>query len=340
MKISKKILVLVLAAVMIAALFTACGNKAQVTETTTQVQTTAAQTTEAATTAKAVSAFPLKVTDAGGTEMTIEKEPAGIISLTLGSDEMLLGLIDASRIKGLTGYSDDIGISNVAEAAKAVTERVSLKTMEKILQLQPDLIFTDTWTDPKQIQQLRDAGITVYVFATPNNYEAQKKTILDLAHVVGADDKGAEITAWMDGKLNAVNEKLKAIKPEDKLRIMDYGEMGSSGKGTNFDDIVTRAGLINVVAEAGLENWPTLSKEQIVQMNPDIIELPSWFYDSKNTLEGMKDTLKKDASLATVNAIKNDRFISVPNPYVSAVSQYVVLGIEDIAAAAYPDLFK
>jgi len=341
----KVIIAIAISILMITALFAACSTKVQQAQAnqTTQVQTTQARITEtgkASETEKTAPAFPLKVTDAGGTEMTIEKEPARIISLTLGSDEMLMGLVDKSRIKALCIYAEDAGISNIAEEAKAIPERATMKSIEKIIEMQPDLVFTDTWTKPEEIQQLRDAKITVYVFATPNNYDGQKKVIIELAHVVGADEKGTELTAWMDEKLKAIEEKLKSIKPEDKLRVMDYGEMGSSGKNTNFDDIVTRAGLVNVVAEAGIEGWPMLSKEKIVEMNPDIIVLPSWYYDSKNSLQGMKDTLKADASLATVNAIKNDRLISVPNPHLSAISQYVVLGIEDIAAAAYPEMFK
>ncbi len=341
----KSIIVFAITVFMITTLFAACGDKGaqqsdagQTTlETSGQEASTQAQTSKPET---AAAVFPLKVTDALGAEMTIEKEPANIISLTLGSDEMLMGLVDKSRIKALTVYAEDAGISNIAEEAKAIPERASLKSIEKIIELQPDLVVTDTWTDPKEVQQLRDARITVYVFATPNNYETQKKVIMELARVVGAEEKGTELTAWMDEKLKAVEEKLASVAPENKLRVMDYGEMGSSGIGTNFDDIVTRAGLINVVAEAGMKDWPTLTKEQMIELNPDIIVLPSWYYDSKNSLQGMKDRLKNDTSLATINAIKNDRLISVPNPHVSAVSQYVVLGIEDVAAAAYPELFK
>ena len=143
----------------------------------------------------------------------------------------------------------------------------------------------------------------------------------------------------MKEKLEAVEDKLALLKPEERLTVMDYGEMGSSGLGTNFDDIVTRAGLINVTSRAGLTGWPMLSKEKIIEYNPDIIILPSWFYDHKNSLEGMKNTLKSDASLRTVNAIKNDRLISVPNQHISAISQYVVLAVENVAREAYPELF-
>ncbi|MGE5613885.1 MAG: ABC transporter substrate-binding protein [Bacillota bacterium] len=284
--------------------------------------------------------FPLKVTDANGDEMIIKNEPKRIISLTLGSDEMLLGLIDKSRIAALTRYADDAGISNIAEEAAGIPERVSMDQVEKIISLQPDLILLDTWVQADYIKQLRDAGITVYAFRTPCNIDEQKAVIKEIAHLVGADEKGEEIVRWMDEKLDAVEEKLARIKPEERRTVMDYGEMGSSGRGTNFDDIVTRAGLVNVVARAGMTGWPMVSKEQIIEFNPDIIILPSWYYDPKNSLEGMINTLKGDASLSTVNAIKNDRLITVPNQHISAISQYVVLAVEDVARAAYPELFE
>lgn len=283
--------------------------------------------------------FPLKVTDANGDEMVIQSKPSRIISQTLGSDEILLGLIDKSRIAALTRYADDPGISNIAEEAAEISERVTMDNVEKTISLQPDLVILDTWVDANYIKQLRDAGINVYAFKTPCNIDEQIDVIAEIAHLVGEDEKGGEIIKWMKEKLEAVEDKLALLKPEERLTVMDYGEMGSSGLGTNFDDIVTRAGLINVTSRAGLTGWPMLSKEKIIEYNPDIIILPSWFYDHKNSLEGMKNTLKSDASLRMVNAIKNDRLISVPNQHISAISQYVVLAVENVAREAYPELF-
>ena len=296
-------------------------------------QTTAKETAEA-------QKFPLKATDAGGFEMTVASEPQHIVSLTLGSDEMLLGLLGKSRITALSRYADDAGISNVSAEAAGVQERVSADKIENIIALKPDMVILDTWTDSKSIKQLRDAGITVYTFKTPSNINEQEAVITELANITGADEKGREIVGWMEAKLKEVESRLSKLKPEEKLTVMDYGEMGSSGKGTNVDDIETRAGLINVVAKAGMEGWPTVSKEKMIEMNPDIIILPSWYYDQKNSLQGMIDTLKNDKSLQTVKAISGDRLITVPNPHISAISQYVVLGVEDLAKTAYPELFK
>lgn len=288
----------------------------------------------------ASSEFPLTVTDANGDTMTLENPPQRIVSLTLGSDEILFSLVGKSRLVSLTRYADDEGISNIAAEAKGVGARTTMDMIENIIALAPDLVILDTWADVNYIKQLRDSGITVYAFRTPNNIDEQKMVIAELAHLVGADGKGQEIINWMDEKLKAVEDKLSALKPGQKLTVMDYGELGSSGKGTNFDDIVTRAGLINVISRAGIEGWPMISKEKIIEFNPDIIILPSWYYDANNSFESMRDSLVNDPSLQTVSAIKNGRIISVPNPHISAISQYVVLAVEDVATAAYPGLFE
>jgi len=272
--------------------------------------------------------------------MTIPNEPQRIVSLTLGSDEMLLGLVDKSRILALTRYAEDAGISNISAEAAGVGETATMDKLEAVIAMKPDLVILDTWADAKYVKQLRDAGINVYAFQTPCNIDEQKITISELANITGADTKGKELVDWMDAKLKEVDARLTQLKPEDKLTVMDYGEMGSSGKGTNVDDIMTRAGLINVVSRAGIEGWPTLSKEKIIEFNPDIILLPSWYYDQKNSLQGMIETLKSDKSLQTVKAISGDKLIAVPNPHISAISQYVVLAVEDVAKAAYPELFK
>lgn len=284
--------------------------------------------------------YPMTVKDANGYEMTIQSEPQHIVSLTLGSDEILLALVDKSRITALTQYADDAGISNIAGEAASIKGRAVMDKSENIIALQPDLIILDTWADANIVKQFRDAGINVYTFKTPNNIDEQKAVIKELAQVVGADAKGREITDWMDAKLAEVEDKLAALKPEQKLKVMDYGELGSSGAGTNFDDIVTRAGLINVVSAAGMKGWPVVPKEKIIEFNPDIIILPSWYYDAKNSFDSMKGKFTGDASFQTVNAIKEGRIISISNPHISAISQYVVLAVEDVARAAYPELFK
>jgi len=344
---------------MIVALFAGCGRKAENPEEQT-IPATTQETANGQETAKEQETtaqdepsqdgsqtseneddgYPLTVTDATGFEMTIEKKPVQIVSLTLGTDEILVDMVDKSRIKSVTKYADDPGVSNIVDKVKDIPLRTSTE-VEQVISRQPDLVFTDTWASAEFVQQLRDAGITVYVFKTPNNIEEQKQVILEIAHVVGEEEKGRELVDWMDKKLKEIEEKVKNIKHEDRLVILDYSEMGTtSAKGTNFDDIVTHAGLRNAATEAGMEGWPVMPKELIVELNPDALVLPSWYYTEGQTLESFKKSILEDKSLQTVKAVQDQRFIVVPHNHLTAISHYVVLGVEDMAKAAYPELFE
>lgn len=342
MKVTKRI-ASIFAAVLLAIFIGGCGSGfagTSATPASLQAETEQTASREAvANETPGEDLFPMTVKDDTGYELTIAEKPSGIVSLTLGSDEMLLGIVEQSRIKALTIYADDPGISNIAGKAEEVKERLD-SNAERVIALSPDLVIIDTWATPDFVKQVRDAGINVFVFKTPSSIDEQKTTIRKIASLVGEAEKGGELTDWMDFRLMEIETRLAALLPEERLTVMDYGEMGSSGSGTNLDDLVTRAGLINVVARAGLEGWPQISKEKLIEFNPDIILLPSWFYDEQNTVEGFKNSIKNDQSLQSVSAVRNDRLYALPNPHLSAISQYVVLGVEDAARAAYPDLFE
>ncbi|MCR4435126.1 MAG: ABC transporter substrate-binding protein [Clostridiales bacterium] len=323
---------------LLTGMLAACGSR----QGGTSGQSTAAEPSGQPSTPAAAeqSAFPLKVKDSTGYEMTIDKKPKAIVSLTLGTDEMLLSLVDGSRIKALSGkIAEDDGISNIADRAGAFLKAEN--NLELVISLKPDIVFAADWMRKEGIQQMRDAKIPVYCYKTANSIEEQKSTLMEIARVVGEEAKGREIVEDMDKRINAVEEKVKTLKPEERLTVLSYNSYGStSSKGTTFDDIVTRAGLINAAAQAGLEPNAQISKEKIVEINPDVLFLPLWSYDKKQDPAAFADEIRKDKSLASVKAVKNNRIYLLPDKHMSAISQYIALGVEDAAKAAYPQLFK
>ena len=260
--------------------------------------------------------------------------------MPLGTCEMLMSMVDKSRIAAMTYYTDDAKVSNIADEAKGVGTRTETNA-EKIIALQPDLVLMDNLADANVIKQLRDAKLTVFMLITPSNIEQVKDNLKLLGKIVGEEAKAQDITDWMEKKIKAVSDKIELITDDQKQTVLDYSEMGTtSGKGTNFDDIVTRAGLINPISKEGLEGWPELSKEMIIKYNPQIIILPSWYYDTKVNFYSLNEKIKGDKALADVKAVKNNKIISVPYNHISSTSQYAVLAVEDIAKIAYPGLFK
>jgi len=283
--------------------------------------------------------YPLTIKDSNGHEMTIDKKPEKIVSLTLGTDEILLELVGKDRIAALSELATDEGLSNVTKEAEGFT-LLAAKDTEKIISLQPDLVFVANWTDANIVQQLRDAGINVYAFKTAENISEQKKVIEELAYVTGEVEKGKEIIAQMDSKLKYVEEKVKNLKEEEKLKALSCDSFFYTyGKNTTFDDLASYAGVINLASELGMEGWVQISKEKIIELNPDVLILPSWSYEGFDADEFYND-IKNDKSLQSVNAVKNNRIFSLKESHTTALSQYIVLGVEDLAKAVYPELFK
>jgi iron complex transport system substrate-binding protein len=283
--------------------------------------------------------FPIKIVDAKGTEIEIKDKPGKIISLTLPTDEIILSLVEKERIAALSYLSEDPGLSNVVEEAKKIPNKMGLE-LETLISMQPDLVIVADWTDEGAIKQLRDAGIVVYSLQTPNNIEEVKDAVLILGELVGEEEKGQEIINWMDKKLKAIGDKLKGLKDEERPRVLFCDSFFCTyGEGSTFDDIAKKSGVINIASEQGMGMWQEISKEKIVELNPDILILPSWSFEGFEAKEFTED-FKTDKSLAEIKAIKNDKVFNLPDAHIISTSQNIVLGVEDVAKAAYPELFK
>ena len=64
------------------------------------------------------------VTDVTGTVIEFSEKPKRIVSMGIGSDEILLKLVEPERIAALTYLADDAGISSVSVKAQVIKGRV------------------------------------------------------------------------------------------------------------------------------------------------------------------------------------------------------------------------
>jgi iron complex transport system substrate-binding protein len=338
----KRIIALLILVVMIVSVFTGCGETKAIESATSEstVQAIATEKSEISITQNTDVTYPLTVKDYSETELVIEKKPEAIISLTLATDELLVEMVDESRIKAVTIYADDPDLSNILDIAKDIPVKLESE-IEKVIELQPDLVFVADWKEKEFVQQLRDAKIPVYVFKAPTSFVDLEKAITGIAEITGEVEKGKVLVDNMYAKLKEIDDKVKTLKPEEKLTVLDYSFYGSTyAKGTSFDEITVKAGVINVATKAGLEGWPNISKEQIIELDPDIILLHAWSYDKNTDPQQFAETFKKDASFAGLKAVKNNRVYIMQDKHLQDNSQYMVLGVEDLAKVAYPDLFK
>ena len=256
-----------------------------------------------------------------------------IVSLTLSGDEMLLGLVPENRIAGLSGkINEDKEISNIVDKAKKFPKVEGNE--EVLMSLEPDLIIVADWLSKRITDIGAITGAKVYFYKTPNSYEEQKKLIRDLANLVEEKENGEKLIKNMDDRLKALQNKITKNYKGAKPRILMYTSFGTtSGKNTTFSDMVKLINGVNVVAEAGIDGFKDISKEKVIELNPDIIIVPiAKKYDNINKISKL---FFEDPSFRNVKAIKNKKVYFIQYKDITPTSQYMINSIEELAKVVY-----
>lgn len=279
------------------------------------------------------------VTDETGTKLSFTEKPQRIISMNVAIDEILLGLVDNKRIAALSYMADDKGICSAGDAVLAVKGRVQGSNLEGVLAYQPDLVLVPVY-DSNTINGLRSAGLRVYVVSTPDDLAGIYKMMRQLGEAVGEAQKGGQMAAQLQNELEAVRMRVSAVVPDDKrLKVLALSFTGPLGMKGTFSDLCYYAGLSNALAGIDVPYQGNLSEEKMLELNPDMIITPSWDYSKKGDPEQFRNKIVHNPLYKNLNAVQNNKVVRVHDNYLYSTSQYTVKAVEELAAAAYPELF-
>lgn len=274
--------------------------------------------------------FSVSVMDGLGSEVVLNAKPQRIVSMTLGTDEILLDLVGPERLIAVTYLAADATTSNIAERpelAQILNVIQPNPSAEQIIALEPDLVFVATFTDSAVIQQLRDAGLPVFAVGFFTSIEAMQQNILTIGDLVGEPEKAAAMVDEMNARLQAVAEAVAGAQGEKPSVLYLASDGWVAGSGTTVDDIIIRAGGVNAAAD--LVDWNQVSEEAIIQMDPDYVILSPYVTD---------DEFINNPVFANLKAVQQGHVMAISDAYMSATSQYIVRGVEEVARFLYPEL--
>lgn len=283
------------------------------------------------------------VTDDSGYTMTLAAKPKRIVSLSYGTDEMLVELVDMDRILAFSRWADDPEITFITPGQAAQVTNRAAPYAEAIIALRPDLIVAASSTlRPEALQTLREVGIPVFISKSPRNLAEVKQKVRNLAQAVGEEARGQSILARMEEALQRLEEKLAQVTPEKRKCCIAFDFIGAIGSKDNLlADIFRYAHIKNgALREGGIDQGEIrLSKEQIVAIDPDIFMLPTWDYDGRSGVDAYRQQIITDPALQHVAAVRNNQVKLVSDRYRYVASQHVVDSIEVFAKTVYPELF-
>ena len=281
------------------------------------------------------------VTDIEGTVVDFPSPPKRIVTLSMSTDETMLGLVEPQRMAAVNTLLDDPVSSNVTGLVKEIPQRIGNPTVEEIMALQPDLVVVPDWGDLTMVPSLREVGLKVIVCKGASNLAEIRETIELLAAAAGVPERGQKLRAMMDAKLAEIQEKVAKIPQTERKRVVLISLMsGYGGLGSSFDEACHYAGVINGRAELGIRDFQVMTKEQLVQIDPDILFLPTYNDHGNYDVEKFRREYLDDPSLQTMKAIRNEAFAEPFEGYIYNCSQDFVFGVQEIAYRVYGDDFK
>lgn len=326
----KRTLSFLLAAVMTLTMLTACGNKESENE--------AAQETESAETEE-TGAYPMTF-DNYGREVTVTKKPEKVLTLGPNCTEVFAALGLEEYVVGRSLINHSRGpLDEFAEAVNAIPElNYGSATREAILTSGADFIYALDWEIGEQgcnIEEVAEYGMTVYVNSA-TTIEQQYQEILDIGKIFGVEEKAEAYVADQKARIEAVQAKIEGQEPVDVL-VYDSGNDGVfTCSGTNFESLlVEMAGGVNIFSDLDEKQWITVSYEEVLARNPDIILIHD--YDSPSVEEKIQE-IKTNPTLSQLDCVKNERFATITLESVLAGNR-IAYAIESMAADFYPELF-
>lgn len=257
--------------------------------------------------------------------------PKRVVSQTVGTDEMLMALADPGQIAALSVLARDPDYCfDAAGAAKL--PQLAASDAEAILRFHPDLVLMASYSRPETVAQIRRAGVAVILIDRFDTFEDTCADLREIGRAVGHAERAEAIIAQMRARTAALEARLKGVAPTRLLAPSSYGYI--AGSGTTFDDLCTRAGAVNVAAEAGYKGHAPIPAEKILAWKVDDLVLEG--SDRGAALARLLQT----APFRYMEAARAGRCVLLPEALLSTVSQHRVDAYEYMAKELHPERFK
>jgi len=209
----------------------------------------------------------IQITDQLGRTVTFNGTPQRIISISPANTEILFALGLGDKIVGLTSYCN-----YPAEALdKEKVGGFSTPDIEKIISLNPDVVFAAPIHEAEVIPQLENLGIAVIVLA-PETIDEAYDAIELVGIVTGVEEAAESLIEDMTLEISAVTSLVEDLQDEEKpnvFYIVWHDPLMTAGSDTLAGQLIELAGGRNIFAN--LSGYATVSIEPVLYGEPQVI---------------------------------------------------------------------
>lgn len=199
---------------------------------------------------------------------TAPKQPRRVVSLNLCADQLVLALADRDQIAGLTRNAADREMS--AEAARARGLRILTNSAEEILAIDPDLVVGMPARRSAAMGVLQGRHYATLDLKSAESLVQIEASIRRTAVALGHPQRGEALIARM-------RRDLASVPRIGGGKVAAYYQRRGfmTGTGTLVDELMGRAGLVNLAAKLNKPALSQVSIEEMVAARPDYLIVES-----------------------------------------------------------------
>jgi iron complex transport system substrate-binding protein len=269
--------------------------------------------------------FPVTRTDATGERVTISEDPDEVFTLgpsaaqtmwEIGARDEVVGVSysDISYVDYLPGVEDETNAGNPGFTPISTSV---------VINEDPDLVLAANVISEAKVEQLRDAGLTVYQFREAKSIDFVVEKTRDYGRFVGRCEDANDRADQMQAEVDVIRDAVDDVQHPKGLYL--FGPTGyTAGEGTFINELVQAAGVDNI-ADERVSGYSQLSTEVILE------EDPAWLVRTRefDTSAYAGTTFHDENQIITVN----DNFMNQPGPRIVDV-------MRDIVKAAHPEAYE
>ena len=259
--------------------------------------------------------------------------PQRIVSLAPSITETLFALGMGDRIVGVTQFCD------YPDSAKLIAKIGGFydANYEAIIRLKPDVVILLEEHETAH-ESLTHMGIPLFT-VNHRTLRGIMQSIDTLGIFLGKVQIAQNIVHYWEKHSALVNEQVSELERPSVLMTLervidDPGSIYIVGKDGVYDELISIAGGVNAYDGIGIR-YPMISREGVLQMNPDVIIENVW---KREDMPDAESYLAYWREFKEVKAVKSGNIHMISKSYAIRPGPRFILLLRDIAPLLYPQI--
>lgn len=265
--------------------------------------------------------FPVTLTDATGTEVTIDERPERVVTTNPSAAQVMWGLNAESQVVGLTQFAHYL---DGAESRTNISSTEQGVSIERVVGADPELVLAPNTISAETVEQLRETGLTVYHFPQVTDFDDVMQKTLTIGQLTGNIQAAHETNTWVAANVESVSAATAETEPPRLL----YPLLGGFAVGgeTFIHEIIAASGAENV-ASGEFDGYEVLNDEVVLTLDPEVLLV------TDQTAGQIMNT--EPYSLTTAG--ENNRSVTLEVNYINqAGPRSIVYSMRNLTAQLHP----